>query len=315
MKAVLHYDALPSVRRMIEAAKSACFHVVAVKEADHEGLAREMCDADVLLHVLAPVTAQMMRSAPNLRLVQKVGVGVDAIDLDAARSRGVAVCNMPGTNTAAVAELTILLMLACLRRIVPIASDLKSHGMWPARASLLDGAGEIGGRTVGLIGFGAVAQRVARTLLVLGANVIAFDPATPKAVEGIESVPLDELIRRADIVSLHVPLTPETRNLLNEERLARMRPGAVVINTARGPLIDERALQAALTAGRLSAAGLDVFFDEPPRPDHPLLALDQVVAMPHVAWLTDETWRRSIDVIVENVRRLADGEVLKYRVA
>jgi phosphoglycerate dehydrogenase-like enzyme len=254
-----------------------------------------------------------MKRAPRLRLVQKIGIGVDAIDLEYAKANSIAVCNMPGTNTAAVAELALALMLVCLRRLVPIASDIRRGEGWPARASLLDGAGELGRRCVGLVGYGAVPRKLAPALRALGATVIAHDPNLTTAE--VELVALNELLARADIVSLHVPLTPQTRMLLSRERIAAMKRGAIVINTARGPLIDEQALCEALGDGRIAAAGLDVFAVEPAPVDCPLLKLENVVASPHIAWMTDGTWHRSIDFIVENCRRLAADVPLLNRVA
>lgn len=313
MKAVLPYDAAPSVRAIIAAAGGAIVRIVPLREADASGLRREIRDADVLLHVLAPVTADVMDASPSLRLVQKIGVGVDAIDLDFAKSRGIAVCNMPGTNTAAVAELTLALMLACLRRLVPLSGDTRAGVGWPPRPEHLDSAGEIGGRCVGLLGYGAVPRKLAPVLQALGAQVIAHDRSARSA--DVELVSLDSLLERSDILSLHVPLTPDTRGLLGAGRIARMKQGAIVINTARGALIDEAALAQALRNGHLSAAGLDVLGQEPPAPQHPLLALPNVVCTPHVAWLTDDTWRRSMAVIVENCRRLGAGEPMLHRIA
>lgn len=313
MRALLQYDPSPSVRALIDAVDPQKVEIVQIAESDGAGFAREIARADVLLHVLKPVTAAMMDAAPRLRLVHKIGIGVDTIDLAHAGAKGIAVCNMPGTNTAAVAEHAIGLMLACLRRTVPISTELHARNAWPARAELLDGAGEIGQRCVGIVGYGAVGRRLALILSAFGAEIIAHDPLCENA--DIELVPLDDLLARADIISLHVPLTPETRNLLSAERIATMKPGAIVINTARGPLIDEQALAAALKQGRLMAAGLDVLTSEPPAENHPLRGLENVVLTPHVAWLTDGTWRRSLDVIVENCRRLEAGEPLLHRVA
>jgi phosphoglycerate dehydrogenase-like enzyme len=312
MKAVLPYDASPRIREIITTADRSAVEILQLDEGDAQGFARAIRDADVLLHVLAPVTPAVMKNAPRLRLVQKIGIGVDAIDLEHARANGIAVCNMPGTNTAAVAELTLALMLACLRRIVPIASDMRASGGWPARADLLDGAGEIGERLVGLVGYGAVSRRVATALKALGARIIACDPNISDA--DISLVSFDRLIADADIVSLHVPLTWQTRMLVDRARIGQMKRGAILINTARGPLIDEEALADALRNGQISAAGLDVLAQEPPKPGHPLLMLDNVVVTPHIAWLTDGTWRRSVAVIVKNCRRLQSGAPLLHRI-
>ena len=312
MKALMHYDASPTVRALVESVDPSVLDIALIAEDDKDGFSRAIASTEIMLHVLRPVTADIMTSAPNLRLVQKIGVGVDAIDLDHARQNGIAVCNMPGTNTAAVAEHAIGLMLACLRRIVPISAELHGANVWPARAELLDGAGEIGLRTVGLVGYGAVGRRLAAILSAFGAEIIAHDPICTEA--DVPLVPLDDLLARADIVSLHVPLTPETRMLIDAERIAGMKQGAIIINTARGPLIDETALSAALSSGHLAGAGLDVLETEPSLADHPLRGLENVVLTPHIAWLTDGTWRRSMDVILENCRRIESGAPLLHRI-
>jgi phosphoglycerate dehydrogenase-like enzyme len=312
MKAVLPYDASKSVRAMVAAFDSTPLAIVQVDEGDAAAFAREIADADVLLHVLAPVTDAVMASAPRLKLVQKIGIGVDAIDLAAAKKRGIAVCNMPGTNTQAVAELALALMLACLRRVTAIDAEMHAGRGYPLRADLLDGLGEISGRTVGLLGYGAVPRRLAPVLQALGARVIACDVAA--TTTNVEMMSLDDVLAQADIVSLHLPLTAETKEIMNARRLGQLRRGAIVINTARGALVDETALAEALRTGHIAAAGLDVFAAEPTPPDNPLLAFPNVVATPHLAWLTDGTWRRSIDIIAENCRRLAAGEPLLHRV-
>ncbi|MBL8832519.1 MAG: hypothetical protein JNL71_09030 [Rhodospirillales bacterium] len=310
MKAVLPYDASPAVRRAVEGVD---LDIAILDERDAQGLKRELADAHVLLQVLAPVTAAILDAAPSLKLVQKIGVGVDAIDRAHATRKGIAVCNMPGTNTAAVAELALGLMLACLRRIVPIDAALRAGNGWPAAEAHLDAAAEIDGACVGLVGYGAVARRLSGVLRAMGANVIAHSPRAREA--DVELVPLDELLARADIVSLHVPLAPDTRNLLDAGRIARLKRGAVIVNTARGPLIDEAALVEALRSGHVAAAGLDVFAEEPVRAGNPLFALPNVVVTPHIAWMTAGTWKRSMAVVVENCRRLSAGEPLLHRVS
>jgi phosphoglycerate dehydrogenase-like enzyme len=312
MKAVLHYDASPGVRRMLAALDPALVRTVVVAEADMAGLRRELADAEVLLHVLAPVTAETVQAAPRLKLVQKIGVGVDAIDRDATRARGVAVCNMPGTNTVAVAELTLSLMLATLRRVAALDAALRGGKGWPASFAHLDAAGELDGATVGLIGYGAVARRLRPALAALGAKVSVHARTAPD--DGVPSVPLDDLLGAADVVSLHLPTTDATRGLLDARRIAGMKTGAILINTARGALVDEAALVAALENGLLAGAGLDVFAREPLAPDHRLLGLPNVVLTPHVAWMTPGTWRRSLAVMAENCRRLLAGEPLLHRV-
>ncbi|MCX7622041.1 MAG: hypothetical protein N2037_14510, partial [Acidimicrobiales bacterium] len=172
IKAVLQYRASPGFRRRIEEQRPDWLEVVVVDETDTQGFGEAMANADVLLHVLAPVTAGVIRAAPQLKLIQKMGVGVNTIDLDAARAHGVGVANMPGTNTTAVAELTLALMLACLRRVVSIDAETRAGRGWSLDLGLVDTFGEIAGRTVGLVGFGAVGQRLARILRALDAEVL-----------------------------------------------------------------------------------------------------------------------------------------------
>jgi phosphoglycerate dehydrogenase-like enzyme len=310
MKVILHYAASPAVRARV--ARIPGLRVVVVEERDREGFLKEIPDTDVLWHSLERVTPQVICAAPRLKLVQKIGVGVDTIALDACKARDIAVCNMPGTNTQAVAEMTLALMFAVLRRTVMLDGATRSGRGWSLSPASLDGIGEIGGRTVGLIGYGAVPRKLVPVLRALGANVIVWSRTPPD--DGIEAVSLEQLLARSDIVSLHVPATPETTGLLNADRIAAMKDGAILINTARGALVDEDALIAALKSGKIAAAGLDVFVDEPVAASRPILSLPNVVATPHVAWVSDETFERSLAVATENCRRLSAGEPLLHRI-
>jgi len=262
---------------------------------------------------LEPVTAAVINAAPYLRLIQKIGIGVNTIDLDAARRRGIAVCNMPGTNTQAVVEMTLLLVLATLRRLARLDRLTRAGKGWKFEPELPDDLGELSGRTVGLVGFGAVARRLDPMLQAIGAKVVYTSrQSAPDAP--IPFLPLAELLPVADVLSLHLPLTPETTGIIDAAALAAMKRGSVLINTARGPLVDEAALFEALTSGHLRGAGLDVFAREPVSKDDPLLKLQNVVVTPHLAWLTTETLERSLSIIRENYRRLRTGEPLLYRV-
>lgn len=312
MRVVLHFAAVPALEARIRAALPGWLDLVVVAEDDPATFAAAVAECEVLWHVLEPVTAAVMEAAPRLRLVQKIGVGVNTIDLDAARRQGVAVANMPGTNTAATAEFTLALMLAALRRVPQFDACVRA-GRWYDGAGLVSDCGEVGGRTVGLVGFGAVAQALAAVLHAMGARVV-YSSRSPKAATVGERLGLDDLLAQSDVVSLHLPLTEATRNLLDGAAFGRMRDGAVLVNTARGALVDEDALVAALGSGRLRAAALDVFAGEPVDPAHPLLAFDNVVVAPHAAWLTPETFDRSVGVAVENCRRLRDGEQLLHAV-
>ncbi len=312
-RVVFHHEAGPALRTRLAALGEQGLQV-SVAPDDPEGLRAAMADAEILWHVLTPATAAIIEAAPRLRLIQKIGVGVNTIDLEAAAARGIAVCNMPGTNTAAVAEMTLALMLACLRRLPQLDRATRAGRGWALPAEEQDRYGELGGRIVGLVGMGAVPRRLAPVLEALGAEVVYANRSEHPELPW-RRLPLDRLLGAADIVSLHLPLVPETTRMIDEAALALMRPGAILINTARGGLVDEAALVAALTGGRLAAAGLDVFAEEPVDARNPLLALDPVVVAPHRAWLTQETLGRSIEVAVENCRRLRDGTPLLHQVA
>jgi len=313
MKAVLQYRATPGFHAAISALENDWLRIVVVDEADKQTFAQEMQDADVLLHVLERVTAAVIEHAPRLRLIQKLGVGVDTIDLEAARARGIAVCNMPGANTRAVAELTLLLMLATLRRLCELDRQTRAGRGWTLDAQLVDSLGELGGRTVGLIGFGAVAKCLTPMLQGIGADVIYTSRAEAHGAPA-RFVSLPALLTDADVVSLHVPLTPQTRAMIDDRAIDSMKPGAVLVNTARGGLVDYDSLYRALASGHVRGAGLDVYEAEPATASHPLFQLQNVVVTPHIAWLTAETLHRSLGLFAENCRRLRDGTALLHRI-
>ncbi len=310
-RVVFHYAAGAGLRRRLGEIED--LDVSVCPEADEELFADLMREADVLWHVLEPVTAAHVAAAPRLRLIQKIGVGVNTIDLEAARERGIAVCNLPGTNSRAVAELALALMLAALRRL-PAYDRATRHGEgWALDPSVQDDLGELGGRTVGLVGYGAVPRLLAPLLAALGARVL-YTARAPHPDAQAEWRDLPALLAESDVVSLHVPQTPETESMIDADAIARMKPGAVLVNTARGALVDEEALVAALESGHLRAAALDVFREEPVPVASPLLRLENVVLTPHVAWLTPETFDRSFALAAENCRRLQAGEPLFNRV-
>jgi phosphoglycerate dehydrogenase-like enzyme len=313
MKVIWNYDAALALQARLEALASQGLEVSVCPEADDNRLFRLLANADVLWHCLRPVTAEVLDAAPKLRLVQKIGVGVNTIDLDHARARGVAVCNMPGTNSRAVAEHALGLMLAVLRQLPRFDADVRHGRGWSWDPARQDWLGEIGGRTVGLVGFGGIPQLLAPVLEALGARVL-YTARSPHRHASAGYRDLDALLAESDIVSLHVPLTDATRHLLNARRFRSMKPGAILINTARGALVDEAALLDALDGGRLAGAGLDVFDEEPLPPNHPLMSRPDVVLAPHVAWLTGETLARSLEVAADNCRRLRGGEPLRNRV-
>jgi phosphoglycerate dehydrogenase-like enzyme len=307
VKVVFHASAGPDLAGRL--ARLPGLDVAICRENDRESLFRLLADCDVLWHVLERCTAEMIQAAPRLKLIQKIGVGVNTIDLDAARARGIPVCNLPGTNARAVAELTLGLMLSVLRRIPAFDRGMRS-GVW-TDTGLQDGLGELGGRTVGLVGFGSIPRILAPILAAMGCSVI-YTARTPVSEPAFRT--LDQLLRQADIVSLHLPLVPETTGLIDAAAFAKMKPGAIVINTGRGGLLDQSALIAALESGRLAGAGLDVFETEPLPAADRLLQLPNVVLTPHVAWLTTGTFDRSFALAAENCRRIEAGEPLLHRV-
>jgi phosphoglycerate dehydrogenase-like enzyme len=274
-----------------------------------EAFHREIAEADVIWHVLRPLSGDDLSRATRLRLVHKFGAGVNTIDVDSATERGIAVANMPGANAPSVAEGTVLLMLAALRRLPVLDRATREGRGWPSDPQLGETVRDVGGCTVGLVGYGNVAKQVAGIVAAMGATVLH----TSTGDDGLPGWrPLPELLGASDIVSLHLPLTADTDGLLGEAALARMKPGALLVNTSRGPIVDEEALADALRDGRLGAAGLDVFGVEPVPPDNPLLGLDNVVLTPHVTWYTVDTMRRYLVEAVANCRRLRDGKQLAH---
>ena len=277
-------------------------------EDDDDTFYRELPDAEVIWHVLRPLSDSDLERALRCRLVHKLGAGVNTIDVEAASRLGIAVANMPGANAASVAEGAVLLMLAALRRLPELDRATRAGAGWPSDPSLGETVRDIGGCTVGLVGYGNIAKRVETSVTAMGADVLhtsTGDDGSP----GWRTLP--DLLAASDIVSLHLPLTPDTSKLLDAAALALMKPSAVIVNTSRGPIIDEDALVDALRGGRLAAAGLDVFAVEPIPADNPLLGLDNVVLTPHVTWYTVDTMRRYLAEAVDNCRRIRDGRDLR----
>jgi phosphoglycerate dehydrogenase-like enzyme len=271
---------------------------------DDTGFYRELPDAQVIWHVLRPLSGADLRRGVRLRLVHKLGAGVNTIDVQTATKCGIAVANMPGANAPSVAEGTVLMMLAALRRLPVLDRAVREGCGWPAKPELGETVRDIGGCTVGLVGYGNIAKRVADIVAAMGATILhtsTRDDGRP----GWRQLP--ELLAASDIVSLHLPLTTDTHHLLSRDAMARMKPHAVLVNTSRGAVVDEEALVDALRGGRLAAAGLDVFEVEPVASGNALLDLDNVVLTPHVTWYTADTMRRYLAEAVANCRRLRDG--------
>jgi D-3-phosphoglycerate dehydrogenase len=260
---------------------------------------------------LDAITRLALDHADQLRVIARYGVGVDGVDLEAARAKGIVVTNTPGANSASVAELAVGLMLALVRNLA-IAARATQAGEWPRlRGTLLEG------KTIGLVGFGAIGKRVARLLQGFVCRVIAHDPYPDLAYAsqaGVRLVPLPELLRHSDVISLHCPLLPETRGLVNAAFLAQMKPGAYLVNTARGELVDEPALVEALQRGQLRGAALDVFTRQPPEAGHPLLALPQVIGTPHLGSQTDSATNAMGWDALSDCLAVLRGQEPRYRV-
>ena len=238
-----------------------------------------LADCDGYIAGLDVVDRAALESADRLRVIARYGVGVDRIDLETAREKGIVVTNTPGANSASVAELTIGLMLS-LARMIPLANQQTKAG----KGARMEGV-SLEGKVVGLLGLGAIGKRVARRLQGFECTVLTYDPAVDAGTAqevGAKLCPQEEVIALSDFLSLHVPLLPETRGMVDASFLERMKPGAFFVNTARGGLVDEAALLAALQSGHLGGAALDAFAQEPPAADNPLFALSQVIATPHM---------------------------------
>jgi formate dehydrogenase len=274
---------------------------------------RELGHADIVISTaFFPLTADLLGRAYRLRLVQVAGVGVDHIDLEAARRADLTVADVAGANATSVAEHVVMATLALLRGL--IASDRALHtGAWPLLEWMAH-AHDLAGRTVGIVGMGRIGREVAVRLLPFGVGLLYYDirrlaPDEERTL-GVAYADLDDLLASSDLITLHVPLVPETRGLLDAGRIGRIKPGAYVINTARAEAVDEAALAEALQSGRLAGAALDVFPSEPPPTAYPLRGLPNVILTPHGAGVTLESQERIARAAVENVLRWLDGRPL-----
>ena len=265
--------------------------------------------AEVLISIRArtALTAERLAALPDLRLIAVTGTGYSHVDLTAATERGILVCNSPGRSSPSVAELSFALLLAATRHLAR-ADRAVRRGDWGDPWIGLQGH-DLAGQTLGILGLGNIGPLVAGMARAFGMRVLAWSQnLTPEraAAAGAVLTPLDRLLTESDAVSIHLRLSPRTRSLLGPRELGLMKPGAVLVNTSRGEIVDETALVEALRAGRI-LAGLDVFWQEPLPADHPLLALDTVVLAPHIGSVTEETSRRWVEGAVENVAAYAAG--------
>ncbi len=267
----------------------------------------------VIVRSRTKITAAVLEAAPNLKVVGRAGVGVDNIDLEAAKARGVTVVNAPQASTNAVAELALGMMFALARRLAEADASMK-RGEW--RKKQLTGT-ELHGKTLGVVGMGRIGSRVGELAKAIGMDVIGYDPLIPAeeiARRGAKPIAeLDDLYAQADVITLHVPLTPQTRGMVNAAAFAKMKKGAFIICAARGGVIDETALYEALESGHIGGAGLDVYATEPPGAS-PLVSHPRVVATPHIGAQTKEAQTRVAMDIATEVLAALKGEKLRWRV-
>lgn len=274
----------PRIRSELEAAVGKVIYNERGRPLSSQEVAELLPGIDGYIAGLDVIDAEALSRADRLRVIARYGVGVDKVDVEAAARQSIIVTNTPRANSASVAELTIGLMLSLARWIPQNCAEVR-RGKWPRTLGL-----SLEGKTIGLLGFGAIGKEVARRLRGWNCNVTAHDPIADRTLAeglGVEWKPWDAVVAEADFLSLHVPLTPETRRMVNAAFLRRMKRGAFLINTARGELVDETALLEALSSGHLRGAGIDTLSEEPPSPDNPLLRLPQVLATPHCGAHTD----------------------------
>jgi len=280
---------------------------------DHPELAKQLGGSSsvrILVSEYVPINALVMDQAPGLKGIIAYGAGYDHIDVEEAAQRGVLVCNCRGANAQAVAELTFGLLL-CLMRKIHLSDRLVREDGWKKADSATLPAWVMGeelqGKTLGIIGLGQIGSRVARIAQGFDMKILTYDPFVQLSLSGVESSSLEDILSRADIVTLHVPLTPTTEKMINARTLGMMNPKALLVNTSRGRVIDEPVLLEALKEKRIAGAALDVFSVEPISGDHPLAKLDSVVLSPHIGALTQEAGERLSGAVARQIRDILEG--------
>lgn len=274
-------------------------------------------DADIVLTNKVPFSADTLRQLPRLRFICVLATGYNIIDTEAAARQGVVVANIPAYSTMSVAQMAFAHILNITNHVTSYAREV-ADGKWtncPDFCFWDSALTELAGKTMGIVGLGNTGMATARIAVAMGMKVVALTSKSADTLpEGITPAPLDDVLATADIVSLHCPLTPSTRHLINAASIAKMKPSAILINTGRGPLVDEQAVADALNGGRLAAFGADVLSQEPPRGDNPLLSARNCFLTPHIAWATLEARTRLMSTATENVRQFIAGEPVANRV-
>lgn len=274
-------------------------------------------DADIVLTNKVPFSADTLRQLPRLRFICVLATGYNIIDTEAAARQGVVVANIPAYSTMSVAQMAFAHILNITNHVASYAREV-ADGKWtncPDFCFWDSALTELAGKTMGIVGLGNTGMATVRIAVAMGMKVVAMTSKSADTLpEGITPAPLDDVLASADVVSLHCPLTPSTRHLINAASIAKMKPSAILINTGRGPLVDEQAVADALNGGRLAAFGADVLSQEPPRGDNPLLSARNCFLTPHIAWATLEARTRLMSTATENVRQFIAGEPVANRV-
>lgn len=270
-------------------------------------------DAEVLITNKTVLSAKLINALPKLKYIGVLATGYNVVDIDSARNRGIVVTNIPAYSTASVAQMVFAHLLNITHRVGYYASQ-NSQGRWTENKDFCywdTNLVELSGKTMGIVGFGNIGQATAHIALAMGMHVCVYTSKEQSSLpQGVQKVSLDELFVISDVVSLHCPLTPETNELVNIERLKTMKPSAILINTGRGPLVNEQDLAHALNTGIIAGAGVDVLSTEPPKPDNPLLTAKNCFITPHVAWATLEARIRLMHIAVVNLKSFIDGKVI-----
>ena len=283
--------------------------VTLVSEPTAEAILKAARTADGLVVTYAEVTADIINGLERCRVISRTGIGVDNVDLEAATAKGIVVTRVPDYCIDEVSDHALGLLFALARKI-PLANSAVHAGQWSV--GLVNPLHRLRGRTLGLVGFGQIPRALAPKAQALGLSVIAYDPYVSEeamAADGVKQVDLEQLLAESDHISVHAPLTPETRHMFNREAFQKMKPGAVLINTARGPLVDEDALVDALEAGELAGAALDVLEHEPPAAGSRLLGRTDVILTPHTGFYSEESMIDLQTKAAEEVRRVLQGEM------
>ncbi len=305
-----HYNEGPL--SIVQEAVPAGFSLVTLDEPTKEELIKKAKEAEYfLVSGRLPIDKEVLDAAPKLKMIQRTGVGTEMFDMEALKEKNIPIYVNPGVNAVSVAEHAVMHILAVLRRITIVNGNVKK-GIWAKQDTGVQSK-ELRGKTVGMLGMGNIGRNVVKMLSGFGVNIVYYDMFRLKEEQekelGITYASLEEVFKKADILSLHCPLTPETKGIINAKSIALMKKGVIIVNTARGGLIDEVALIKALESGQVGAAGLDVFAKEPPDKANPLLSFENVSVSPHVGGLTYEAFKSMMVEATHNMKLFEEGKV------